>query len=114
MKKIISAIILSVTFIGLVGCAKNTESSLQANKWNVVSSDGSSFTAEFGEDTVKFENVFRTRGLKYQVKDDKITMKDDRVEVSYTIKKNGNEYKFKSNDDTTKEEFGDLTLSKAK
>ena len=107
MKKIISAIILSVTFIGLVGCAKNTESSLQANKWNVVSSDGSSFTAEFGEDTVKFENVFRTRGLKYQVK-------DDRVEVSYTIKKNGNEYKFKSNDDTTKDEFGDLTLSKAK
>ena len=41
-------------------------------------------------------------------------MKDDRVEVSYTIKKNGNEYKFKSNDDTTKDEFGDLTLSKAK
>ncbi|GIN69546.1 hypothetical protein J14TS2_00210 [Bacillus sp. J14TS2] len=56
MKKFIPLLLL---FAMLAGCgSKNIANDLQAEKWNVVATNGESYTGEFRQDTVSFKMGF--------------------------------------------------------
>jgi len=116
MKKIFKGLlILLFTFI-LAGCSQSVQDELQANNWNVVSTNGEAYTADFGESTVTFDvNLFQ-RGFNYSIDEDEenITLNEpdtDEEPITFSITKNENSYTFKAIADQVKERYGDLTLS---
>lgn len=114
MKKIISIVVLTL-IIMLSGCG-NAEKDLQANVWNVVSTNGEAYTAEFGNNTATFKYAdILSFGVEYEIEGNEITIIDEKQKVyTFIIEKNKNEYIFKANNDEAKEYVGDLTLSPKK
>lgn len=118
MKKAIKICFILGTLLVLSACNKNTDSNLTSelkeNKWNVVSTNGESYTGEFSESTVSFKSGVFSRGFKYNIKNNNITLSSDKTKITYKIEKTNGEVHFVSKDKETERKFGDLTLSKVK
>ncbi|MDN6292224.1 MAG: hypothetical protein L0J35_04035, partial [Tetragenococcus halophilus] len=67
MKKTIKGLFILLFSITLAGCSQSVQNELQENNWNVVSTNGEAYTAEFGESTVTFTSNFFQRGFSYTV-----------------------------------------------
>lgn len=115
MKKIINVLLIITVILGLSACGKNPTDDLQSKKWNVVATNGESYTAEFGKNTVSFKMGSFTRGFSYTINNDEISLEDGKEEpIVFELKKDGDEYIFKATTEAIKDKFGDLTLSPSK
>lgn len=114
MKKILLSLFTIITLITLGGCSTDIKSDLQSKEWNVVSTNGEAYSAEFGENTVSFilGGDFRI-GFNYEIVEDELalTQEEDEEPVVFKTEKNNDEYTFKAIGDEVKEQYGDLTLS---
>lgn len=116
MKKGIKSIFTVFIIAIIAGCtsATSTQENLQEEKWNVVSTTGEAYTADFGQDTVTFEMGNFRRGFSYTIEENVITMEEtdsDNDPIMFSIEKNENEYNFTSENDEVQEQYGNLTLS---
>ena len=116
MKKISKGFLILLFTFTLVGCNPSVQDELQANNWNVVSTNGEAYTADFGERTVTFDTNLFQRGFNYSIDKDEenITLNEpdtDEEPITFSITKNENSYIFKVITDEVKESYGDLTLS---
>lgn len=116
MKNVFYVLLMAIAVLGLTACGgTKTISDLQSQKWNVVATNGESYTAEFSENTVAFKMGSFARGFTYTIDNDEITLEEDGEEpLVFEITKNGDEYNFKTTTDADKEKYGDLTLSPSK
>lgn len=116
IRKTFYVLLIVTAVLALNACgAKDPVSDLQSKKWNVVATNGESYTAEFGENTVSFKMGSFTKGFTYKINKNEISLEEDGEEpLVYEVKKNGNEYNFKATTETIKEKTGDLTLSPSK
>lgn len=106
---------MSVAILGLSACGINTTEELQDYKWNIVSTNGESYTGEFGKSTVTFNTGNLSRGFSYNIEDNEIYLEEGNTEPSgFRIEKDGDEYNFKAQSVGVKEQYGDLTLSPSK
>jgi|SRR5699024_3324249 len=119
MKKIIGSIFTIFSIFILSACSQGSiQENLQENNWNVVSTNGEAYTADFGSDTVTFDLQITSLGFSYSVDEEGevpiITMEqpDSSDEAfSFSITQNDDEYKFTAENDDVYEQYGDLTLS---
>ncbi|QTD39536.1 hypothetical protein [Sporosarcina sp. Te-1] len=115
MRKIIYALFIGITVLGLSACGANTSEDLQSNKWNVVATNGEAYTAEFGKNTVSFKIGNFTRGFNYEIDNGEISLLEaDNEPIVFEVIKDGKEYMFKATNEEIKNQFGDLTLSPSK
>ncbi|SDQ02534.1 hypothetical protein [Carnobacterium viridans] len=120
MKKTVLSLITIIVLLVLVGCSgtTNTQEDLQSKKWNVVTTQGQSYTMEFGESTITTEAFGITQGSNYSIKDNQFLLSDlkeaDGEKTVFDIEKDGDDYKFIGTTEEIKEVVGDLTLSPAK
>lgn len=115
IRKIIYVLLNVTAVLGLSACGKDQVDDLQSKKWNVVATNGESYTAEFSKDTVSFKMGSFSRGFTYKVNKDEISLEEDGEDpVVFEIKKDGDEYNFKATTEAIKEQYGDLTLSPSK
>lgn len=113
MKKVIIPLLLLLLL--LTGCgSKNIANDLKSTKWNVVSTNGETYTAEFNQDTVSFQMGILSLGMFYEIDKNVITLTKEEKTYSYEVENDKNEYKFTAANDDTKDVFGDLTLSPVK
>lgn len=114
MKKILLSLLTLIALITLGGCSTDSKSDLQSKEWNVVSTNGEAYSAEFGENTVSFilGGNFRV-GFNYEIVEDELTLTQEADEepLVFQIEKSKEEYTFKAIEDEVKEQYGDLTLS---
>ncbi|AYV69162.1 hypothetical protein C2I06_21220 [Niallia circulans] len=104
MKKFISLIALLLV---LTACGSgNVGDNLQSKKWNVVSSNGESYTAEFSKDTVSFQKGAFTLGMTYEIDDNTITLERKEDTYTFEFEKVGDEYKSTAVDDETNNTSG--------
>ena len=119
-KRIVSLCTIFIVFV-LSGCVKMSSDSihknLQAHKWNVVSTNGEAYTADFAEDTVAFDLTISSLGFHYKVDEDQniLTLTDEKrdKEVNFDITKKENEYMLKSKIEEVHKQYGELTFSPA-
>lgn len=100
--------ILLFSFI-FAGCSQSIHEQLQENNWNVTSTSGSSYTADFSETTISFEQgVFQT-GMIYTIKEEQLIMinPQNEEEIFYDIREEGDEIKLIP----VEEKYGTLILS---
>lgn len=93
MNKIYKGIFILLVSFSLAGCTQSIHQKLQDNQWNITSTSGSSYTADFSETTITFEQgVFQT-GMTYTIKDDQLIMinPSNNKEIIYEIEKTENE-----------------------
>lgn len=118
IKKFLALSLFVVTILTLSACSQSSDTKitndLKNNKWNIVSTNGESYTGEFAESTVSFKSGVFSRGFKYNVKNGDIILKEDDEKISFKVKKSNEEYEFISKDKNTQKQYGDLTLSKVK
>ena len=120
MKKTVLSLITIIVLLVLVGCSgtTNTQEDLQSKKWNVVTTQGQSYTMEFEESTITTEAFGITQGSNYSIKDNQFLLSDlkeaDGEKTVFDIEKDGDDYKFIGTTEEIKEVVGDLTLSPAK
>lgn len=111
-KNVLILSILSLLFI-LSACGTDYQKELTGtDTWDVASTNGESYTAEFENDTVKF-NMFGLLdiGVDYYIDDDIITLIENETEYEFKIEKQKKEYHFIAENEDVKNRFGDLTLS---
>lgn len=120
-KKIIVFIFTIFTVFSLSGC--NTEEvsikeNLMENNWQVVSEKGQAYEADFQDEYVITNWLGMQQGQIYEVneEDKTITLFVDingkQTEDSvYQIVQEEDKFNFISNDDDTKNQYGDLTLT---
>lgn len=113
MRRSIYVLLVAIVVLGLSACSNNNSGEdLQSKKWNVVATNGESYTAEFGKDTVSFKMGGLTRGFTYSISDDEISLEADGEEpIVFEVEKDDDEYFFKATTEAVKDQFGDLTLS---
>ena len=97
------------------GCGTSMHEDLQANDWNVVSTNGEAYTATFAENTVTFDLQILSLGFHYDVdeENDRITLKEDTEsdDLIFDVEKASNEYTFTAQDEEVYEQYGNLSLS---
>lgn len=116
-KRINLLVLLSLSFI-LVACGQSYHEQLQANDWQVVSTNGESYTASFQNDTVITTVIGIEMGQPYSIDEEKDQIsfykadnsEEETVASTYNISQEGDEINFISANDETKEQYGDLTL----
>jgi len=112
VRKRIYILLIAIVVLGLSACSNNSEEDLQSKKWNVDATNGESYTAEFGKDTVSFKMGSLTRGFTYKISDDEISLEANGEEpIVFEVEKDGDEYFFKATTEAIRDQFGDLTLS---
>ncbi|TNX23934.1 hypothetical protein [Enterococcus faecium] len=116
MKKTIKGLFILLFSITLAGCSQSVQDELQENNWNVVSTNGEAYTAEFGESTVTFTSNLFQRGFSYTIdeEEENITLNEpdtDDEPITFLINKSDNSFLFTAITDEVKETYGDLTLS---
>lgn len=115
MKKITKIIVLFIGVFFLTACGKpDFHKKLQENDWQVVSTNGESYSARFASDTVSFDSTFLSKGYEYVIdEDDKITLKKDGKdeEIFIITEKAENELYFEADTEETLEDIGNLTLT---
>lgn len=115
-KNILIIFTILIVFI-LQGCSKSIHETLQANDWQVVSTNGESYTGSFSTDTASFDVTLMQVGFQYALeeKDGKTIINmthDENDKPSFEIVKGDKgELKFIATNDTTFDQYGDLTLS---
>lgn len=116
MKKISVLVMAIVLLFALGACGnKDVADDLRSQKWTFVNDKGDAGKAEFGKDTAKFDiGMAMNVGFDCKFEDDKITLVNPKSTLTYDIEKDGKEYKFKSANQETKKNGGDLTLSPSK
>lgn len=118
MKKTVKLLmcVLLISVLSACGITQSTSDELQSQKWNVVATNGESYTAQFAEDTVSFGLGIWNIGMGYSIDGDTLTLikEDDNETYTYEISKEGKEFKFTAADDKTHEKYGHMTLSPAK
>ncbi len=115
LKRFIYVLLIVIAVFGLSACGKNPSDDLQSKKWNVVATNGESYTAEFGKNAVSFKMGSFTRGFTYKINKDEISLEEGEEEpILFELKKDGDEYIFKATTEAIKDKFGDLTLSPSK
>lgn len=109
MNKVYKGFFILLFSFTLVGCSQSVHEQLQENQWNVTSTSGSLYTANFSETTVSFEQGIFQTGMAYTIKDDQLIMTDPRNEevIFYEIKEEGDEIKLIP----VEEKYGILILS---
>lgn len=109
MNKIYKGLFILLFSFALAGCSQSIHEQLQENQWNVTSTSGSSYTANFSETTVSFEQSIFQTGMTYTIKDDQLIMTDPKneEEIFYEIKEEGDEIKLIP----VEEKYGILILS---
>jgi len=115
-KKTITFIFTIFTVFILSACGTSIHEDLQANNWQVVSTNGESYTADFAEDTVSFDLQFASLGFNYQIEEtdngNQITMTQENSKPAvFSIEENDNEFAFKAQSKEVKDQYGDLSLS---
>ncbi|EEL19777.1 hypothetical protein CN324_13735 [Bacillus anthracis] len=114
-RKSIYVLLIVIAIMGLSACGKDPSDDLQSKKWNVVATNGESYTAEFAKNTVSFKIGAFTRGFTYKINKDEISLEEDGKDpIVFEVEKDGDEYKFKATTSAIKKKFGDLTLSPSK
>lgn len=100
--------ILLFSFI-LAGCRQSIHEQLQKNNWNITSTSGSSYTADFSETTISFEQGIFQTGMTYTIKDEQLIMIDpqNEEEIFYEIREEGDVIKLIP----VEEKYGTLILS---
>jgi len=116
MKKFVGLLFTIFTLFTLSACGTSIHEDLQANNWQVVSTNGESYTADFAESTVSFDLQLLSLGFNYQLEEtdngNQITMTaDDTEPLVFNIEENGNEYTFTAQSEEVKDQYGNLTLS---
>ncbi|NPC90762.1 hypothetical protein HOO54_05045 [Bacillus sp. WMMC1349] len=115
MRKIIYVLLIVTAVLGLSACGKNTADDLQSKKWNVVSTNGESFTAEFSKNKFTIKLGSLSKGFTYKINKDEISLEEDGEKpLVFEIEQDGDEYNFKATTKAIKDEYGDLTLSPSK
>lgn len=115
LNKILNILLTFLILFVLIGCGNNISDDLQSTKWNVVATNGESYTAEFGEKTVSFKIGTFSRGFNYTINDGEIRLEEENKEpIIFKIEKDGKEYIFKAGNEDVKNQFGDLRLSQSK
>ncbi|WP_062532184.1 hypothetical protein [Jeotgalibaca dankookensis] len=112
MNKIYKRIFILLVSFSLAGCTQSIHQQLQDNQWNITSTSGSSYTADFSETTITFEQgVFQT-GMIYTIEGDKLIMTNpsNNKEIIYEIEKVENEIHLIPAD----ENYGTLILVETK
>lgn len=109
MNKIFKGLIVLIFTFSLAGCRQSIHEQLQENNWNVTSTSGYSYTADFSETTITFEQGFFQTGMEYSIYDQELIMVDPKneEEIKYEIVKEQNEIKLVPED----EKHGTLILS---
>ena len=111
-KRTIYFLLMIISISVLSACGKSIEDNLQSNNWDIVSTNGESYTGNFHQSTVSFNNGFMSRGFSYEIEDNTIILKEDGEKpVTFEINEDDDEYIFKSTTKAIKEQFGDLTLT---
>jgi len=116
LKKGIGLIFTVFMLFTLSACSTSIQENLQSTNWQVVSTNGEAYTADFSEDTVSFDLQISQVGFNYQVEEtdnsNQITMTNDNSEpLVFNIEKNNDEYTFTAQSEEVKEQYGDLTLT---
>jgi len=118
MKKIIGTIFTVLTVFILSACSSSIHENLQSQNWNVVSTNGESYTANFAQDTVTFDLQIASLGFNYDVNEEgeqatiTMTQQDSSEgELVFNINQNEDEYQFIAQNEEVKDQYGDLTLS---
>jgi len=116
LKKGIGLIFTVFMLFTLSACSTSIHENLQSTNWQVVSTNGESYTADFSEDTVSFDLQIAQLGFNYQIEEtdnnNQITMTNDNSEpLVFNIEKNNNEYSFTAQSEEVKDQYGDLTLT---
>jgi len=115
MKKIVRTIFTIFTVFILSACGSSIHEDLQANDWNVVSTNGEAYTANFSEDTVTFDLQVFSLGFQYDINEENetITLVEDNQSDSliFDVEKSNDEYSFTAQEEEVYEQYGDLTLS---
>jgi hypothetical protein len=115
LKNITHTLLIILVLIGLSACGNNPSDDLQSQKWNVVATNGESYTAEFGESTVSFKMGSLSRGFTYEINDNEISLIEaEKDPIVFEMEKEGDEYIFTATTESVEEQFGDLTLSPTK
>jgi len=115
MKKIIVLIFTIFTLAGCSNFGSSVHEDLQANNWNVVSTKGDAYSADFGENTVTFDLAGFPFGYSYSLNEDETKIvfqpsEDDEM-IEYNIERKEDEFILKATTEESREENGDLTLS---
>jgi len=116
MKKKLSVAIFSVFSIFILSaCGVSIQEDLQSTNWNVVSTNGEAYTADFSEDTVTFDLQVFSLGFQYGVDEENntIALKEDNdsADMLFDVEKVDEEYNFTAQEEEVFEQYGDLTLS---
>lgn len=123
-KKIIVFIFTIFTVFSLSGCTTEEVSikeNLMENNWQVVSEKGQAYEADFQDEYVITNWLGMQQGQIYEVnEEDKIItlfvdINGKQTEDSvYQVVQEEDKFNFISNDDDTKNQYGDLTLTPLK
>jgi len=116
MKKIVVLLFTIFTIFSLSACSGNSvHEDLQANNWNVVSTKGDAYSANFGKDTVTFDLAGFPFGYSYSLDEDetKIVFQPSEGDesIEYNIEKQNDEFVLTATTEESREENGDLTLT---
>jgi len=116
MKKIFKGFLILLFTFTLVGCSQSVQDELQANTWNVVSSNGEAYTADFGESTVTFDTNLFQRGFNYSIDEDEETITLDEPDtdeepIVFIIDRSDNTITFEATTEEIRESYGNLILS---
>lgn len=109
MNKIYKGLFILLFSFILAGCSQSIHEQLQENNWNVTSTSGSSYTADFSETIISFEQGIFQTGMTYTIKKEQLIMIDPQNEekIFYEIREEGDEIKLIP----VKEKYGTLILS---
>lgn len=116
MKKKIGGFIFTIfTVFTLAACSSSIQEELQANDWNVVSTNGESYQASFNEDTITFDLTIFQLGYQYSIdeENDTLTWKEDTKSepMTFDVSKNNDEFIFEAQADEVYDQYGNLTLT---
>lgn len=109
MNKLFKISFILLLSFSLAGCSQSIHQQLQDNQWNITSTSGYSYTADFSKTMITFEQGDFQTGMTYTIKDDQLIMIDPKneEEIFYEIKEKGNEIKLIPED----KKYGTLILS---
>ncbi|MCI3027552.1 hypothetical protein LMF32_00175 [Desemzia sp. C1] len=118
MKKIIVLFFTIFSFFILSGCSSfgnSVHEELQSTNWNVVSTKGDAYSADFGESTVTFDLAGFPFGYSYSLNEEesKIVFQssEEDVNIEYNIEKENDEFVLTATTEESREENGNLTLT---
>lgn len=75
-QKIAKGLLFLIFSFILSGCGQTIHEQLQENNWNITSTSGYSYTADFSETTITFEQGIFQTAMEYKISEDQLSMSD--------------------------------------